>query len=320
MKATPHLALTLQLALALTLTLSLSACSKSDPKPGPAVKAVTPADVDNVMGIALIEPGKRIAQLGQSQSGTVKEIFAAPGAQLKAGQDILTLESSLESAQVSQASARIGTQGDAIAAAEANSEVIRTRLAKAKADLQRDEKLFSGNAITEQARDNSRAQVDQLEQELKASIAAAKQQRARANELRSDLNYYQTLLGRSTLKAPADGTLLSLDIRVGEFLDGRTSVGEFAPDGPVIALTEIDELYASQVKTGQKAYIRTQGKADTLSTGTVVLASPYLRKKSLFSDNPSNLEDRRVREVHVQLDKPESVLIGARVECIILTQ
>lgn len=320
MKATQHLALTLQLALALTLTLSLSACGKSDPKPGPAVKAVTPADVDNVMGIALIEPGKRIAQLGQSQSGTVKEIFAAPGAQLKAGQDILTLESSLESAQVSQASARIGTQGDAIAAAEANSEVIRTRLAKAKADLQRDEKLFSGNAITEQARDNSRAQVDQLEQELKASIAAAKQQRARANELRTDLNYYQTLLGRSTLKAPADGTLLSLDIRVGEFLDGRTSVGEFAPDGPVIALTEIDELYASQVKTGQKAYIRTQGKADTLSTGTVVLASPYLRKKSLFSDNPSNLEDRRVREVHVQLDKPESVLIGARVECIILTQ
>jgi HlyD family secretion protein len=320
MKATQHLALTLQLALALTLTLSLSACSKSDPKPGPAAKAVTPADVDNVMGIALIEPGKRIAQLGQSQSGTVKEIFAAPGAQLKAGQDILTLESSLESAQVSQASARIGTQGDAIAAAEANTEVIRTRLAKAKADLQRDEKLFSGNAITEQARDNSRAQVDQLEQELKASIAAAKQQRARANELRTDLTYYQTLLGRSTLKAPADGTLLSLDIRVGEFLDGRTSVGEFAPDGPVIALTEIDELYASQVKTGQKAYIRTQGKADTLSTGTVVLASPYLRKKSLFSDNPSNLEDRRVREVHVQLDKPESVLIGARVECIILTQ
>lgn len=320
MKATQHLALTLQLALALTLTLSLSACGKSEPKASPAFKAVTPADVDNVMGIALIEPGKRIAQLGQSQSGTVKEIFAAPGAQLKAGQDILTLESSLESAQVSQASARIGTQGDAIAAAEANSEVIRTRLAKAKADLQRDEKLFSGNAITEQARDNSRAQVDQLEQELKASIAAAKQQRARANELRTDLTYYQTLLGRSTLKAPADGTLLSLDIRVGEFLDGRTSVGEFAPDGPVIALTEIDELYASQVKIGQKAYIRTQGKADTLSTGTVVLASPYLRKKSLFSDNPSNLEDRRVREVHVQLDKPESVLIGARVECIILTQ
>lgn len=303
----------------------LSACGKSEPaepKPGaaPVGQTITPADVNQVMGIALIEPGKRIAQLGQSQSGTVKEIFAAPGAVLKAGQDILALESSLESAQVSQASARIGTQADAIAAAEANAAVIQTRLAKAKADLQRDEKLFGGNAITQQAIDNSRAQVTQLEQELKASQATVKQQRARTKELNADLNYYQTLLGRSTLKAPADGTLLSLDVRVGEFLDGRTSVGEFAPAGPVIALTEIDELYAGRVAIGQKAYIRMQGKTDTLTTGTVVLASPYLRKKSLFSDNPANLEDRRVREVHVQLDKPEAVLIGARVECLISIQ
>jgi len=52
----------------------------------------------------------------------------------------------------------------------------------------------------------------------------------------------------------------------------------------------------------------------------VILASPYLRKKSLFADNSANLEDRRVREVRVQLDNPENVLIGARVECIIDVQ
>lgn len=52
----------------------------------------------------------------------------------------------------------------------------------------------------------------------------------------------------------------------------------------------------------------------------MILASPYLRKKSLFADNSANLEDRRVREVRVQLDNPENVLIGARVECIIDVQ
>jgi HlyD family secretion protein len=304
--------------------LALQACGKSDPAAanaaGVEAKAVVASDVKSVMGIALIEPGKRIAQLGQNQSGTVKEILAAPGAQLKAGQDILVLESSLESVQVAQASARIVTQGDAIVAAQANLDVLESRLRKTKADRDRDEKLFSGNAITQQAIEDSRAQVDQLEQEYKARLAELKQARARANELRTDLSYYQTVLGQFTLKAPTDGTLLSLDVRMGEFLDGRTSVGEFAPAGPVIALTEIDELYAEQVKVGQKAYIRPQGKNDTLSTGTVVLASPYLRKKSLFSDNPGNLEDRRVREVHVQLDKPEAILIGARVECIVLTK
>jgi hypothetical protein len=49
----------------------------------------------------------------------------------------------------------------------------------------------------------------------------------------------------------------------------------------------------------------------------VVLASPYLRKKSLFADKAGDLEDRRVREVRVQLDQPEKVLLGARVECVI---
>jgi len=52
-------------------------------------------------------------------------------------------------------------------------------------------------------------------------------------------------------------------------------------------------------------------------TGKVILAAPYLRKKSLFSDKVDNLEDRRVREVRVQLDSTETLLIGSRVECII---
>jgi hypothetical protein len=84
-----------------------------------------------------------------------------------------------------------------------------------------------------------------------------------------------------------------------------------------VAVTEIDELFALNVKLGQKAIIRPQGSDERLTTGTVILASPYLRKKSLFSDNAANLEDRRVREVRVQLDDPSKVIIGARVECII---
>ena len=71
------------------------------------------------------------------------------------------------------------------------------------------------------------------------------------------------------------------------------------------------------MKIGQKAIVRPQGSRDVLTTGTVVLASPYLRKKSLFADNAANLEDRRVREVRVQLDDPTKVIIGARVECVI---
>ena len=92
---------------------------------------------------------------------------------------------------------------------------------------------------------------------------------------------------------------------------------DFAPEGPVMAITEIDELFADKVKVGQPAFVRAQGDTVVLATGKVILAAPYLRKKSLFSDKADNLEDRRVREVRVQLDSSETLLIGSRVECII---
>jgi multidrug resistance efflux pump len=128
------------------------------------------------------------------------------------------------------------------------------------------------------------------------------------------------LTEEKTIRAPLAGTLLSLDTKQGAFLEPGKPIGDFAPAGPLIALTEIDELFAGKVQAGQKAFIRPQGKKDTLSTGVVVMTSPYLRKKSLFSDQPGDLEDRRVREVRVRLDRPEAVLIGARVECVIVVE
>jgi hypothetical protein len=56
---------------------------------------------------------------------------------------------------------------------------------------------------------------------------------------------------------------------------------------------------------------------DKLTTGTVYLLSPYLSKKSLFSDGAANMEDRRVREVRILLDNGNRVIIGNRVECVI---
>ena len=117
------------------------------------------------------------------------------------------------------------------------------------------------------------------------------------------------------MKAPVNGTLLSLEVSKGEYISPSQIIGEFAPEGPLMALTEIDELFASKIKLGQRAKIRNQGKEEVIAEGTVVLTSPYLRKKSLFSENSSNLEDRRVREVRVQLDSASNILIGSRVEC-----
>jgi HlyD family secretion protein len=303
------------------LLLLLTACNSGGDKtaPGSAIVADNTAmlEIREVVGIAIIEPAGRLTALASESSGIVRDIRVGIGRPLRTGQTILVLDAKVENAQLQQAVSKIETQQDAVRAAIENLSVTEVQFKKAEADLARDEALFTGKALTQKEVENSRFQVSTLRQQMEAQRAVIRQQKARLLELQADINYYQTIVDQKTVKAPANGTLLSLDTKVGEFLDANKTIGAFAPEGPFIALTEIDELFADKVLVGQKAFIRPQGKKDTLSTGNVIMTSPYLHKKSLFSDKPDDLEDRRVREVRIQLDRPEAVLLGAKVECVV---
>jgi HlyD family secretion protein len=110
--------------------------------------------------------------------------------------------------------------------------------------------------------------------------------------------------------------LLEVSARVGASLTPGQRYAQLAPDGRLTALCEIDELFADEIKIGQPAFIRYKGYPDTVSKGTVLYTAPYLKKKSLFSDEVGTKEDRRVREVRILLDNQE-LLINRQVECII---
>jgi multidrug resistance efflux pump len=275
------------------------------------------AAVRQVVGIAIVEPSARIVRLTPEQSGYIREVKVNIGDKVSKNQVLVVLDAEVERAQVGQASAKAATQNEAIAAARENLRLLEVKLGKARADLARNEALFAGNALTQQQLDDSRALTADLSQQLRVQEAALREQQRRLGEAQADVGYFQTLADQKVVRSPINGAVLSLDARVGEYLSAQTAIGEFAPEGPVMALTEIDEMFADRVRVGQRAFVRAQGSREVITTGTVVLASPYLRKKSLFADKAGDLEDRRVREVRVQLDQPEKLLLGARVECVI---
>lgn len=305
----------------LAISLLSIACSKkneTDSNKADSTKVANKAtNINEVHGIAIIEPEKRITSLSAETGGIVREIRVDIGQKISKGQVLLIMDNTIESAQVNQANSKIGTQQDAIIAARENMNALRVQLKKAQDDYARNKALYEGKALTKKELDDSQYAIDNLNQQIKAQEASIRQQESRIKELQTDIAYYQVLQGKKVLKAAQKGTLLSLDAKVGQYLGTNASIGDFAPEGAIIALTEIDELFADKIKVGQKAEIRPQGSNEVLSTGTVILTSPYLRKKSLFADNSNNLEDRRVREVRVQLDDPSKVLLGARVECVI---
>ena len=301
-------------------SIALAGCSS---KPEQAATPPPSSDslaslVSQVVGIANIEPVSRLVAITPESPGVVRQILVNVGDHVTQGQTLIVLENASENAQIAQSQSKLSTQETTIKTQNANADALAVRLSKAQNDLSRNESLFAAEAITKQQYDDSKYAYQELQNQLEAARGSVKQAQNRLVELQKDEVYTATVQQKKRITAPKSGTLLSLEAKIGSFLNNTTSIGDFAPDGPTMAFTEIDELFATKIKLGQKAYIRAQGATDTLAKGYVILASPYLRKKSLFSDNPSNLEDRRVREVRVQLYDAKNVLLGSRVECVIL--
>jgi HlyD family secretion protein len=282
-----------------------------------AIRADTPLVVREVIGLARVEPPEKIITLNAESAGYLRELYISDGQRVKKGEVIARLDYQLEKAQLEQAKSKLQTQRDAVAVAEANLTVLQAKSENAQNTLERNRRLATGNATTIQQLDESRFALGEIAAQINAQRADIAKEQSRLRELEADVQYQQTVLNQRNLTAPMDGIFLKVDIKPGQFVSNNSALGAFAVDGPYLAVTEVDELFADRIQAGQKAFVRMQGGSDTLATGTVVFASPFLQRKSLFSDSPDNLEDRRVREVHIRLDANDRVLIGARVESII---
>jgi multidrug efflux pump subunit AcrA (membrane-fusion protein) len=302
----------------IALLIVISSCGGAKKEKVDEAANQPPAEVTKIVGMASVEPQTRIVSLYSDVGGIVDKINYDINSEVKANDVIFVLNTEVEEAQLAQAKSKLGTQQAMINVAKAQLASLKVKQDNAQVNYNRNINLLKAGAVTQQVTDDSKFAYESLQNDVLAADAGLKQQDAKVSELQADINYYEKVIDKKTIKAPTNGKILSVDVRLGNNVLASQSVGDFAPDGPLIAITEVDELFATKVTNGMKAYIRPQGQLDTLATGKIYLTSPYLRKKTLFSDDAANMEDRRVREVRVLLDKSDKVLIGSRVECVIL--
>jgi HlyD family secretion protein len=302
--------------LLLCFSLLISAC-KAD-KEKKEVLPSNPAENNMIVGVANVEPQGRIVSLYAEVGGIVEQINYDINDSVKKDQVIIKLDALVEQAQLQQAQSKISTQKAAIEVAKAQLASAQVKLNNAKTNYERNQRLKQFDGVSQQVVDDSKFVYESAQSDLSSAQANLSERNNQLKEQETDIAYYQKVIDRKSIKAPADGKLLSMDVRVGNSVNSSQAVADFAPAGNLIAITEVDELYANKVEPGLTAYIRPQGAKDTLAMGKVILCSPYLRKKSLFSDNAANMEDRRVREVRVLLNESSKVLIGSRVECVII--
>lgn len=301
--------------LAILISILFSCSSKEDKKVN--LEKYKVEQINQITGVARIEPIGKISPLGAEIIGKIAKIHVVEGQIIKKGTLLLSMDQTLDEAQLAQIDSKINTKQQHVLGLEAKISATLLKIEIADKERQRDKNLANAQAGTQKAAFDSENNFENLKAELKIAKAELMEAKANLEEAIAEKKYTGTLLDKKNIYAPSDGMVLSWEIKPGEAVNIGSKLGDFAPDGDLIATTEVDELFAMKVKIGQKASINVQGTNQELSSGKVIYCAPYLSKKSIFNDRADNLEDRRVREVRVKIDNPKAVLIGSRVECII---
>jgi HlyD family secretion protein len=273
-----------------------------------------------VVGIGKIIPEGDIIQLSSPTSGIVKIIYKKENDSVNKGTVILELEHQLEDEKIILLEKEIKTQSAQIKVNIASLLEFQAKSSNSKLEFDRLQNLFQKGAETQQKVDDALTNLKTLNANLKMMEANVSVSKGKLQEIKVNLKTAEIELGQKIIKSPIKGKILELNVLLGEAVSIEQSFIQISPLGKTIAICEIDELNADKILIGQEGWIRSFGAKDTLTKGKVYFASSFLKKKSLFTDQSGEKEDRRVRTIKLILDHQNNLLFNSRIECVIDVQ
>ncbi len=304
------------------IPLIITACSggkENEEKPGTASQSVNSATVDisRVVGVGKVEPEQEIISLAASSGGVVKEIYRNDGDSIRKDEPLVRLDDELELIKVSQLKSQYNAQKHQEVIDKINLRESEARLSNKKKLLQSVRTLESKGAETTQTLDDLETEVTTLTLAVERNSALVSLAASRLRELAEQLRYAEAEASKKILRSPYDGLMLEMLIEKGSAVTLFEEYAEVAPSGPITVRTEVDELFAGRLSKGLDADIRFIGSDFVVATGKVIFLSPYLKKKSLFSQKANEQEDRLVREVKIMLEGDNGLILNSKVESVI---
>ncbi len=212
------------------------------PVPAVTVETVVLGPVTRVLAVNGRIAGVRSVDVRPLVSGTLVEVSVAEGDTVARSQTLMRLDTAAQQAVVRQAVA--GLDAAQVALDDAVATLTRTR-------------ALGTNA----------ARVT-LESAARAEQTAA-QEVARMTAL---FEQAQIQLEKFTILAPMPGTVLLLRADPGQSVDPATALLTIVDLGQLVVETDVDESYATQIRTGQPAALQLSGEAE-LRAGHVSFVS-----------------------------------------------
>jgi multidrug efflux pump subunit AcrA (membrane-fusion protein) len=302
----------------LFVTLIFYACGNKTKKENLKIENAKKAiAVNQIVGIGKIVPENDIIQVSSPVNGIVMKIDKKENDTVHIGDVLLQLDHQLEDEKITQMNKEVATQAAQIKVDAASVGEWTAKASNAKKELQSLQNLLMKGAETQQAVDDKATELKTIKANLNKLVATVNVSKRKWQETKTAMQSAVIERDQKIIKSRIDGKILEISVLIGSSVSIAQSIAQISPLGNTIAICEIDELNAEKIIVGQKGWIRNIGASDTLSTATVYSALSFLKKKSLFTDQSGEKEDRRVRTIKMMIDQPEKLLLNARVECVV---
>jgi HlyD family secretion protein len=294
-----------------------------------------------IAALGVVECAERESTIAPTVPGVVTEVHVKVGDKVKAGDVLFTIDDRVPRAELVRLEAAVPVKQAAVDRWHAlprtedvpplEAAVASARALEASAKAEVDSREDESRRIEEAAKTLARSERDATSARFalesararlaEASAAAARAQadldRAKAGGWKPDLAVVTAELeqqraavaaltielGRYTVRAPRDGTVLRRDVEPGELVgtsaDGTMVVGDLSA---LHVRAQVDEEDIALVRPGARATGRTRGAVSASIPLSIVRIEPFARGKSQLAGTNVERVDTRVVEVVLRVD------------------
>ena len=309
--------ITTALTTVLAAGLLLSSCG-GDKEPESRTQEEIMNEVNTIKAIGKVVPEDGWSIVSSSTEGIILRLEVQEGDTVSQGQLLMVLDPGNAELDVLEAQARLRSLEEEGRSTTQDLNKARISAEDLRKIYETSQRLFARNAETREKVDTDYSNWQQqeqvvlgFEQRLKAQSAAEAEQRISIDKVQSGLSDFQ-------VTAIQDGIITELTAQVGQHVGSSEELARIVEPGHVLVEAEVDELFADQVQTGQRAFLISSGRQDTLAHGQVSYASPVLSNKSILYETSNEGEDRRVRRIKIQVEQSQRLPINAKVDVHIL--
>ncbi|MCB1115161.1 MAG: efflux RND transporter periplasmic adaptor subunit [Chlamydiia bacterium] len=251
------------------------------PTPKILFPPATPPYKHYVAGAGIVEAASEDISIGTPFNEIVTDVFVKVGERVKVGSPLFALETRTLLAEYEEIKEK--------------REVAQIHYKDKEATLHLYQSLKDKRAVSENA----------YNQAFFAAESALKQ----VKELEASLEVIGTKIDRSIIRAPLDGQVLQINVRIGETVDVNPFDNKahmlFGQTDRLHIRVEIDEDDAWRVKQGAHATAFVRGNSSLKTPLKFLYIEPFIVPKTALTGDNQERVDTRVLQIVYEIDKEE---------------